>query len=122
MSALEKTRPLIRVSIICIGSIGQLNLVSSIIVYNWGVSWTILGDSPFLSIITGLINVFPVVRESLFTVAIIAKYVRISNKCCTLSCKSRGIRVACWFLNSAVAFKIRFVSTLILPTSKLETA
>ena len=62
MSSREKTGPLIIVSIICIGSIGQLRLVLSIIVFNWRASRTILSDSSFLSIITGLINVSPLTK------------------------------------------------------------
>ena len=62
MSSREKTGPLISVSIICIGSLGQLRLVSTIIVFNWRASRTILSDSTFLSIVTGLINVFPLSR------------------------------------------------------------
>ena len=48
MSSREKTGPLIRVCIICIGSIDQLPLVLSIIVFNWRAFRTILSDSSFL--------------------------------------------------------------------------
>ena len=58
MSSREKNGPLNRASIICSGSIGQQRFVLSIIVFNWRASSTILSDSSFLSIITGLINVF----------------------------------------------------------------
>ena len=54
MSSREKTGPLIHVSIICIGSIGQLRLVLSIIVFNWRAFRKILSDSSFLSLTTGL--------------------------------------------------------------------
>ena len=47
MSAIEKIGPLMRVSIIRVGSIGQKHFVSSIIVVNWQASKTILSDSPF---------------------------------------------------------------------------
>ena len=57
LSAVVKTGPQFRVSIICIGSIGQLHLVSAIIVFNWRATRTILRNSPFLGIITGLTNV-----------------------------------------------------------------
>ena len=117
MSSTEKTGPLICVNIICIGSIGQLPLVLSIIVFNWRASRLTSSDSSFLSLITGLINVFPVARESGFTCAKISKCVRISIKCCTRSSSCKGIRVACCFFNTAVAFKGRFNSTLIFPTS-----
>ena len=117
MSSREKTRHLICVIIICIGSIGQLRLVLSIIVFNWRASRTIPSDSSFLSIITGLINVFLVARESGFRCAEISKCVRMSSKCCTHSSSCKSIRVACCFLNTAVAFKGRFNSTLIFPTS-----
>ena len=95
-----------------IGCIGQLNLVSSIIVFNWRASKTILSDSSFLCTTTGLINV---VRESVFTGAVISKGVLISSKCCTLSCNYIGIRVARCFLNTAAAFKVSMnsVSSLI---------
>ena len=117
MSCREKTGPLIHVSIICIGSIGQLRLVLSIIVFNWRASGTILTVSSFLSIITGLRNVFPVARESVFTCAEISKCVRMSSKCCTCSSNFKGIREACCFLNTAVDFKSRFNSTVIFPPS-----
>ena len=67
----------------------------------------------FLRNITGLIKVYPVVSESVFTGAMIPKCVRISSKCCTQSCNWRGMRVALCFLNTAVAFKGTFSSTLI---------
>ena len=117
MSSREKTGPLISVSIICIDSIGQLRLVLSIIVFNWRASRTILSDSSFLSIITGLINVSPLTKESVFTRAELSKCVRMTSKCCTRSSNCKGIRVACCFLNTAVAYKGRFNSTLIFPTS-----
>ena len=55
MSSIEKTGPLICVSIICIGSIGQLNSVLSIFVLSCWASKTMFSDSPFLSIINALI-------------------------------------------------------------------
>ena len=65
-------------------------------------------------------KVFPMVRESVFTGAIISKCVNISSNCCTRSCNCSGIRVDLCFLNTAVAFKGRFSSTLIFPTSNLD--
>ena len=94
MSSREKTGPLIRVSIICIGSIGQLRLVLPIIMFNCRSPRTIFSDSSFLSITTGLINVFPVARQSVFTCAKISKCVRMSSKCCILSSNCKGKRVA----------------------------
>ena len=79
---MEEVRPLMRVNVACIGSIGQLNFVSSIIVFNWQASWTIFSDSPFFSMITGLTNVFSVVRDSVFTGAILSKRFKILKKCC----------------------------------------
>ena len=81
---------------------------------------TIFSDSSFLSITTGLINVFPVARQSVFTCAKISKCVRMSSKCCILSTNCKGIRVACCFLNTAVAFKGRFNSTLIFSMSNYD--
>ena len=89
----------------------------SIIVFNCRASRTILSDSSSLSIITGLVNVFPVARESLFTCAQTSKCVRMSSKCCTRSSNCKDIRVACCFLNTFVAFKGRFNSTLIFTKS-----
>ena len=86
MLAIEKIGSLIRVSIIWIGSMGQLHFVSSVIVFSWRGSKMNFSDSPFLRIITELIKVFPVVSESVFTGAFISKCVKISSKCCTLSC------------------------------------
>ena len=86
MSAIKTFSPLIHLTIVWIGSMVQLHFVSSIIVLSWRASKTIFSDSPFLSIITGLIKVFTVVIESVFTGAIISKCVRISSKCCTRSC------------------------------------
>ena len=60
-------------------------------------------------------KVFPVVSESVFTGAMISKFVKISSKCCTRSCSWRGMRVALCFLNTVVAFNGRFSSALILP-------
>ena len=85
MSSREKTGPLICVIIICIGYIGQLRSVLSIIMFNWREFRTILSDSSFLSLITVLINVLPVARESGFTCAEISKCARMSSKCCTRS-------------------------------------
>ena len=120
MTAIEKTGPLIRVSIISIGSIGQPHLVASVIVFNWQLSRTIINDSHFWRIFIELINVFPVVRESVFTCAMISKCVRISSECCILSRNCRSKRVARCFLNTAVAFNCKFKSTLIFPASKLD--
>ena len=94
MSSREKTGPLIRVSNIYIGSIRQLRLVLPIIMFNCRSPRTIFSDSSFLSITTGLINVFPVAREPGFTCAEISKCVRISSKYCTRSSNCKGIRVA----------------------------
>ena len=60
---------------------------------------------------------FPVAKESVFTCAEISKCVKMSSKICSRSNNCKGIRVACCFLNTTVAFKVRFNSTLIFPTS-----
>ena len=60
---------------------------------------------------------FPVAKESVFTCAEISKCVRMSSKCCTRFSYCKGIGVACCFLNTSVAFNVRFNSTLIFPTS-----
>ena len=73
-----------------------------------------------LSIITGLIKLFPVARESVFTCAETSKCVRMSSKFCSRSNNCKGIRVACCFLNTAVAFKVRFNSTLIFSMSNYD--
>ena len=62
---------------------------------------------------------YPVVM-SLFTGAIISECVKMSSKCCTRSCNCRIIRVARCFLNTAVAFRSRFNSTLIFSISNLD--
>ena len=49
------------------GSIGQLYLVSSIDLFVWRASRTILSDSPLLMTMTGITKVSPVERESVFT-------------------------------------------------------
>ena len=59
-------------------------------------------------IFTGFNKLFPVVRESVFTGAIISKRVKMSSKCFTLSCFCMCIRVARCFLNTAVVLKGRF--------------
>ena len=74
----------------------------------------------FFSLITRLINVFPVVRESVFTCAKKSKSVRMSSKCWTRSSNRKVKQVACCFLNTAIAFKVSFISTLIFPTSKYD--
>ena len=89
----------------------------SIIVFNCRASRTILSDSSFFSVITALINVFHAARESVFTCAEISECVRMSSKCCTRFSYCKGMRVACCFLNTAVAFKGRFNSFSIFPTS-----
>ena len=122
LSAIEKTGPLIRVSINCMGSIGQENLVSSIIVFNWRASRAVLSDSPFLMTMTGILKVFSVVTESVFTGAKNSNCVKISGKCCTVSCNCRGIREARCFLNTVVALKSKFNSTLIFLTPNLDMA
>ena len=78
--------------------------------------------SSFLKMKTGLMKLFPVVRESKFTGVIISKCVKMSSKCCTRSSNCSGKRVALSFLNTAIAFKGRFSSTLIFPTSHLDVA
>ena len=40
---------------------------------------------------------FPVIRESALTVAVMSKYVNMWSKYCTRSCICRGIRKACFF-------------------------
>ena len=56
----------------------------------------------------------------MFTCAEISKCDRISSECCTHSSNCKGIRVACCFLNTGVALKSRFNSTLIFPMSYKE--
>ena len=114
-AAVEKTGPLMSVSIIWIGDNCQLHFVPPIIVFYWRESRTILSNSPSLNIITGMKIVFPVVIESVFTVAMISNCVRMSSKCCTRSCSCRGIRKARCYLNTAVAFRSRLISTSIFP-------
>ena len=75
-----------------------------------------------MRIFTGLMNVFPMVKESVFSGAIKSKCVKISSKCCILSCNWSGLRVALCFLKIAVALRGRFSSTLIFPTSNFEVA
>ena len=111
MSTIEKIGRLMRVSIIWIGSIGQLHFVSSTIVFKWRASRTILSDSSDLSIITGLIYVFHVVRESVFTDEKISTFVRMSSRCFIRSCSC--IRVAHCFLYTAAALRCSVNSTLI---------
>ena len=72
--------------------------------------------------ITGLLNVFPVVRESVVAGAMITKCVKMSSKCCALSCNWNEIRAALCFLKKAAALRGRFSSTLIFQTSNLEVA
>ena len=72
--------------------------------------------------VTGLMNVFPMVKESVFAGAKISKCVKMSSKCCALSCNWNEIRVALCFLKIAVALRGRFSSTLIFQTSNLEVA
>ena len=67
-------------------------------------------------------NVFPVVKESVFAGAMMSKCVNISIKCCTLSCNCSGMRVALCFLKKAVAFRGRFSSILTISTSNFEDA
>ena len=62
-------------------------------------------------------KVFAVVKESAFTIAIMSKCVNISINCCTCSCNYMGTRVACCFSKTAVAFRGRFGSKFIFPTS-----
>ena len=64
----------------------------------------------------------PAVRKSVFTGAKNQKFVKISGKCCTLSCNCRGIREARCFLNTVVAFKSKFNSTLHFLTPNLDVA
>ena len=97
MSAFEKTGPLIRVRRIALGSNGQLHLVSSIIVFNRRACIKTLSDSPFLGIITRLVNMFLLVSDSVLTAGIVSKCVIISNKCFTRSCYSMAIQVARFF-------------------------
>ena len=66
MLAIEKTGPLIFVSFIFFVSIGQLHLVSSLNVFNWRASKTILSDWPSLSTITALISVFLLARDCVY--------------------------------------------------------
>ena len=76
---------MIQVSIIW-KTFGKLHLVSSIIVFNWRASTKILSDTLFFTILTGLMKVFSVEWKSVFTGAMISNCVKISSKCCTLSC------------------------------------
>ena len=71
---------------------------------------------------TGLMKVFLVVRESMLAGAIASKCANMLSKCCTRSFNWRGMRIARCFLNTAVAFKGKFNSILIFPTSNLDVA
>ena len=66
---------------------GQLHFDSSISELRYLASKTIFNDSPFASIITGLINVLPFGCSSLFTGEIILYCSKISSNLFTLSCK-----------------------------------
>ena len=66
-SAVVKIVPFIRVNATSTGSIGQLHLDSSIILFKYLASKTIFSDSPFHRMITGFVNVLLVDNCSLLT-------------------------------------------------------
>ena len=98
---MEKTEPLIFVSIFGMGSIGQLHLVLSILVFKLRASCS---------------------KEVRAYRCKKSNCVKISGKCCTVSCNCRGIREARCFLNTVVALKSKFNSTLIFLTPNLDMA
>ena len=54
----------------------QLNFVLSITVFNWQALKQLFCDSPFLRIKTGSMKVFPMVRETVLTGAMISNSVK----------------------------------------------
>ena len=70
----------------------------------------------FLRIIAGITKLFHVVKETVFTGAIMSMFVRISGKCCSFSFISTAMPVARCFSKTVLAFSGRLSSTLILTT------
>ena len=87
MSAVVKYSPFIFVKITLIGSIGQLDLDSSISELRYLASRTVFNYSPSARIITGLIKVSPFGFSSLFTGDMISYCSRLSSNLLTLSGK-----------------------------------
>ena len=121
-SAVVNIVPLILVRATSTGSIAQLHLDSSIMLFKYLASSTIFRDSPFRSIITGFVNVFPVDSCSLLTGAMMSYFFNISNSFCILSRRCIGTLLIRCFLKIASFFIGRFNFTFVLPTSNFVVA
>ena len=101
---------------------GQLHLNSSMNELRYLASRTFFNDSPFASLITVFINVFPFGCSSLFTGERILYCSNLSNSLLTLSCKWIGTLLALCFFKTASGFKGRCSGEFTFPTSNLDVA
>ena len=102
--------------------IGQLHFDSSIMLFKYLASSTIFKDSPFRSIITGFVNVFPVDSCSLFYRCNYVIFLRTSNSFCIRSRRCIGTLLILCFLNIASFFIGKFNFTFVFPTSNFVVA
>ena len=112
----------IRVRATSTGSIGQLHLDSSIMLFNYCASNTIFNDSPFCRIIYGFVNVFPVDNCSLLTGTIMSYFFNTSSNFWILSLRCIGTLLILCFLKIASFFIGRFNFTFVFQPSKFVVA
>ena len=114
MSAVVKLVPFIFASISCIGSMGQLNLDSSVREMRYLAPGTIFSDST----LARLMKVFPLGCSSFFfTGDMISFCLRTSSSLFTLSCKWIGTLLSRCFLKTASGSRERCNVECIFPKS-----
>ena len=113
MSAVVKLVPFIFASISCIGSMGQLNLNSSVREMRYLAPRTIFSDST----LARLMKVFPLCCSSFFTGDMISFCLRTSGSLFTLSCKWIGTLLSRCFLKTASGSRERCNGECIFPKS-----
>ena len=121
-SAVVNIVPLIRVRATSTGSIGQLHLDSSIMLFKYCASNTKFNDSPFRRINYGFVNVFPVDNCSLLTGAIMSYFFNTSSNFWILSLRCIGTLLILCFLKIASFFIGRFNITFVFPPSNFVVA
>ena len=109
-SAVVNIFSFIGVSATSTSSMGQLHFDSSIMLFRYLASNNIFKDSPFRSIITGFVNVFPVDSCSLLTGAIMWYFFNTSKSFWILSLRCISTLHVLCFLNIASFFhrKVQF--------------
>ena len=103
-----------------IGSIGKLNLDSSMSELRYLASKTTFNDAPLARIITGCVNVFPFGCSSVLSGEMFSFYSKLTSNLLTLSFRWIGTLLVCCFLKITSSFRGRCNDEITLPTSNLD--